>query len=102
METTLFVVEVTETACNCPRLSHESHVFNKETKQLPTLEAAKEWIADRYGKMPNGRRKVYVGDSTPVGFLHSFWNKDWSHNSKNWFQTDWITIEKHVVTPAMV
>lgn len=67
--------------------------FNVIRESFPTKEKLVEYIIDRYGRMPNGRNKVYQDtEDKPivVGFLHSFWNRDISHASKNWYQTDWI------------
>jgi hypothetical protein len=47
--------------------------------------------------LPKGKNKIYKeinNVSIETGFTHSFWNKDWSHNTKSWFQTDWIMINK--------
>ena len=49
------------------------------------------------------RNRVYIdiGDeSIPVGFTVSFWNKDVSHNSKSWWQTDWVTVERMEIQSA--
>lgn len=75
-------------------LKDEPSLFNKICECFETKEELKQYLIDRYGKMPNGKHKVYVdkksGGAEQVGFLHSFWNKDWSHNTPSWYQTDWI------------
>lgn len=86
-------IEITETARN--NLKDDPHVFNKAKHTFISKEDAIEFIIDRYGKYPKGRNKIYIdnkeGNTIELGFLHSFWNKDISHNSRSWYQTDWIT-----------
>jgi hypothetical protein len=36
-------------------------------------------------------KSFYSPHPVAFGFLHSFWNDDCSHDSKKWYQTDWIT-----------
>ena len=95
-----YLLEVTENGRNT--LKENPHAFNKIFKKFGTKEDARNYLVERYGRMPRGKKKVYMdgenGKPIEVGFLHSFWNKDWSHDSKHWFQTDWITLEK--VTPT--
>ena len=85
---------ISETGRNS--LKDNPSLFNTETETVNTIEEVKEFLSDRYGKMPNGRKKIYRdkkdGSVQTVGFLHSFWNKDCSHNTKHWYQTDWIEI----------
>jgi len=90
---------ITETAKDYPKQDHsESHVFNEMREVFMTIEEVKQFLKDHYGKMPGMRRNIYTdtvsGDTKVEGFLHSFWNKDWSHNTKSWFQTDWISINE--------
>ena len=74
--------------------------FNNIKESFPTLDELKEYLIERYGYLPQGRMKIYRdtldkdGKFEPaiVGFLHSWWNQDVSHNSKKWLQTDWIEI----------
>jgi len=71
-------------------------LFNTERITVREAGEIKKILTDRYGKMPGMKNKVYVdrdGKSVPVGFLHSFWNRDISHNSAPWHQTDWITFQ---------
>ena len=92
-----YELSITETARNSPRLDiDENRVFNQVVESFKTIKQVKEFLEERYNKIPTGKNKMYSeqkdGTSKIVGFLHSFWNKDWSHNSKSWWQTDWITI----------
>lgn len=62
------------------------------TETFKTQQNFVEYLIDRYGRMPNGRNKVYLdieNKSVQIGFIHSFWNKE-----DGWFQQDWITFWK--------
>jgi len=75
------------------------------TELFKDMEGIKEYLTERYGRVPNGRKKIYIDtpDGTQeVGFLYSYWNKDWSHNSKSWFQTDWISITDVSEKPRLI
>ena len=83
-----------------------ANLFDVTHETVLDIKEAQEFLTDRYGKMPGGRNKVYVddkdGNAKVLGFTHSFWNKDWSHDSKPWFQTDWITAVYVVETPVNI
>lgn len=84
-----FELEITETGRGS--LKEEPSTFNRITESFLTLNELKEYLIERYGKMPNGKKKVYTGKEPKViGFLHSFWNQDISHMTPKWYQTDWI------------
>lgn len=74
----------------------ESSIFDQTVERYAEKWAVLKGLEERYGRVPGGRNKIYVddqdGNARAVGFLHSFWNSDISHNSKKWFQTDWITV----------
>lgn len=93
MKETYFQLEIDETSSNKP--GGENSCFNRLKECFNDIDSLIAYLVDRYGKLPNKRRKIYRdknGKSEVIGFLHSYWNKDWSHNSKSWFQTDWICI----------
>ena len=80
-------------------------IFNEIEDNFKTLDKLKEFLINRYGKMPKGKNKIYrdvKGKSVVYGFLHSFWNWDCSHNSKKWYQTDWISITEVIETPVLI
>lgn len=87
---------IEETGRNSPK--GVSSMFNRIVENFNTPEETRDWLIEHYGRLPHGRKKVFWDgkDGAPevVGFLHSFWNKDWSHNSKPWFQTDWIYVTR--------
>ena len=104
-DTTQYIkIEITETARD--NLNAEPYrCSDKITEEFKDMEELKEFLIDRYGRVPNGRNKIYCDTSDgsqEVGFLYSFWNKDWSHNSKSWYQTDWISIMDVSETPRLM
>ena len=76
----------------------DNSLFNPITESFSKIEEVKQHLIDRYGKMPKGKNKVYIdgkdGKSIQIGFTHTFWNRDISHDTKNWRQTDWIVVTK--------
>ena len=93
----MYQLQITETGSERPTGHLENAtIFNDIFEDFETIEAAREYLIDRYGKMPRGCKKIYVDSAEGakvVGFLHSFWNKDYSHDTKNWFQTDWVSLQ---------
>ena len=87
-------LKITEMGRN--NLKGESSVFNQIEECFDSKNEVKESLQERYGHIPKGKNKIYIDDGAGnpfvIGFTHSFWNQDISHNSKKWFQTDWITI----------
>ena len=92
----MYSIKIDETARD--RLTDKATFFNEFETVVDSLKAVREFLTDRYGRIPHMRNKIYVddkdGNPKVIGFLYSFWNKDWSHNSKSWFQTDWIEIRE--------
>lgn len=82
------------------------NLFDISCETVLDIKEAQEFLTERYGKMPGGRNKIYVddknGNAQVLGFTHSFWNDDISHNSKPWYQTDWITAVYVVETPINI
>jgi hypothetical protein len=102
--TNYFKVHISETSRNSTKDSPD--LFNVINETFETLAECELYITDRYGKMPSKRNKVYRdtkdGKSEIIGFLHSYWNTDWSHNAAKWLQTDWITITKVSEEPVLI
>ena len=93
----LYEVVISETGRSS--LKEEPQCFNQTKEVFKTVEEIKAFLKDRYGKIPKIKEnnKIYVtkkGETYMVGFTYSYWNKDVSHNSKAWYQTDWITIDE--------
>ena len=87
-------------------LKDEPYYFNEDVSQYRTLEGIEAALRDRYGKIPHILKDnlIYIGDDepVPVGFTYSYWNKDISHNSKSWYQTDWISITLVTEEPVLL
>jgi len=95
---------ITETAKNSLK-EEESQIFNEERLNFKTLDEVKEHLIERYGKLPKRTitNTVYHDpEGEPIGFLRSFWNKDWSHASKSWWQTDWVVVSTVDKQPVLV
>jgi len=95
METHYISLVITETGRN--NLNERPQMFNEIKVTFMNENELREYLIDRYGKIPTGRNKIYRdrvndknGKQIPNGFTHSFWNKDWSHNTPSYYQTDWI------------
>jgi hypothetical protein len=89
-----YEIEIMETGRN--HLRDKPCLFNTLREEFASLEKVRGFFLDRYGRIPNRRNKVYVdtkdGETKEVGFTYSYWNRDISHNSKHWYQTDWVTV----------
>jgi len=100
----MFKLIINETGRNS--LKEEASLFNTIDESFIELEELKNYLVVRYGKIPKGKNKIYQdnkeGKSQEVGFLHSFWNRDISHNSKNWYQTDWIEVRETASKPILI
>jgi hypothetical protein len=101
----MYKIKITETGRH--NLKTAATFFNiKETFSFVTLEEINAFLVNRYGKMPSKRNKVYVddkdGNAKEIGFTHSYWNNDISHNSKKWYQTDWIEIVEYTEEPVLI
>jgi len=100
------MIEVTIESTGRNSLKEEAILFDVTRETFPGIEEAREYLINRYGRLPNGNNKIYVddgeGNARIIGFLHSFWPRDISHGSKPWFQTDWITIFEYEKKPINV
>ncbi len=106
-----YKILISETGRNS--LKEEATLFNVVEEVFATLDKVKEFLIERYGKLPCSKsREIYrdivnaskkVTGSVEVGFAYSYWNKDISHISKSWYyQTDWIEITSVVETPILI
>ena len=96
-------VVIHETGKRNPK-EEKSICFNRETHLFGSKEEAIEFLMERYDKTEKQLKKImrkeynhiYIDDdegkSHAVGFSYSFWNRDISHSSKSWFQTNYIEI----------
>ena len=103
----MYEIVINETGRNT--LKEEPSFFNLLTKKVKTKKEIKDFIIDRYNKLPKIREnnKIFIdniktNNAQEVGFLFSYWNKDCSHNSKSWYQTDWIEIREINYKPILL
>lgn len=71
--------------------------FDKEVLVLPSIKKVQSVLKERYGERWNVGQPVYQDTkkgAVRTGLIKSYWNKDWSHDTNKWFQTDWITLSK--------
>ena len=96
MNSTYYKIEIAETARNNPKHDDENdHLFNNIVETIKDIDGVKRFLTEHYGKMPKMRKKMYHDpNDEEIGFIHSFWNKDFSRNNKSWWQTDWVTIKE--------
>ena len=101
-----FKVVITETGRNT--LKEQAHIFNDDIAIFKTLEEVKEHLTNRYGTIPKRTnnntiyRDLKNGQTVKTGFTKSYWNKDISHNSSSWYQTDWVEITQVEETIVLV
>ena len=89
----MYRVIVTETARNTPKDLERSRIFNEDVQHFHTVDELNDFFLERYDSIPNKRwAKIYRGEGIQCGYCRSFWNKDYSHNTKSYWQTDWIEI----------
>ena len=71
-----YKIIIDETARNRPDDIENDRMFNRDVITVKTLEDVKTKLIERYGKLPNRKRKIYVdddnGNAKEVGFLYSF------------------------------
>lgn len=92
---------ITETARNS--LREEPAIFNRIVETFPRISEVIDFLKERYGKMPKGKNKIQCEPNGEViGFLHSYWNEDFSHASGKWFQTDWIEVTEVYEKPILI
>ena len=88
------------------RINHQSKAVGSKgnyqglgetRKPFSDLEAARKFLKEEYSKCKVSR--MYQDPKeTECGRIYSFINQDWGHNSKSWYQQDWVTIYQHKVT----
>ena len=100
------MIKITIESTGRSHLKETPQLFEITHETVLDIKEAQEFLIEKYGKMPGGRNKVYVDDKDEkakvLGFTHSFWNSDISHDSKPWYQTDWIVAVTVVETPINI
>ena len=98
-----YKLEISETGRNS--LKEKPSLFNRFAKNFLTKKDVEKFLIEQYWKLPKGKNKIYIDTkegTKEIGFLHSFWNQDISHNSKKWFQTDWVVISEINEQPILL
>jgi len=98
-----YKVLVNETSRAINNKQEQYQIFNEFSETFKTVKEAKEYIVERYEG--NKKSKMYIddkkGNSQHIGYIYSFKNKDYSHDSESWYQQDWVSItevkEKSVI-----
>ena len=94
-------IVIDETASSSPRTMEQSAGYNQVVIPCINWKQVVEELEERYGKVPKIKSTNLIYRDLPgkeaeqVGFMYSYWNKDWSHNSKSWWQTDWISFYEY-------
>jgi hypothetical protein len=87
-------VIITQTGRNS--MKEKPDTFNEESKLFKSLEDAKAYVKEKYGKVKTKKPMFIDGaDGKPkkIGYIFGFWNQDMSHSGGNkWFQEDWVEI----------
>ena len=69
-------------------------MFDDENLEFETLEDVKNELKERYGNC----KRIYCymddkeGNPKKIGYIYCFKNKDISHDSKWWYEQDWVNI----------
>lgn len=90
-----YEVEITKTGKPFGRTEEDYSTFDREVKRFKTTEEVKAFLKESYGTCK--RVKMYQDTkegSEHTGYIYCFKNKDWSHDSKGWFQQDWVSIDE--------
>ncbi len=68
--------------------------FNTSHEDFMSMAQARTFLKEKYGKCK--RSKMYIdsknGESVHVGYIYGFINRDISHDTKPWYQQDWVSI----------
>lgn len=78
-------------------------IFNRKESACSTLDEVKTELEDKYGKC----KKVFIyqddekGNAIKTGRIYCFKNSDVSHNSKPWYQQDWVEVKEIISKPLI-
>ena len=85
--------------------NREYSIFDTEDKLFKTVEEAKQFLKDGYGKCKRVNMHQDNKDGVPelVGHIYCFKNADWSHSPvEHWQQQDWITASLVTYKPVLL
>ena len=76
------------------QIFHEGVEYFQTKREV--RNALRERYKTRFGRPMRGSPMYRDIEGKPkrVGRIYGYWNKDISHNSKPWFQQDWVEIRK--------
>jgi hypothetical protein len=86
------------TQCGASRPGAEMSVYHEVDKAFPSVEEALAYLKEYYGiekpkRLHDGNSIFVDTDGAPrrIGFLVRRWNSDVSHNSKAWWEENWVS-----------
>jgi hypothetical protein len=85
-------IDITLTGKPMGRTDEKYSIFDHRTRSFATLNQAREFLTGTYGNCK--RVKMYIGEGRHIGFIYCFINKDISHDSKPWYQQDWVEVSQ--------
>lgn len=82
----------------------EYQVFDNEVQNFVTLDEVKNWLSENYSKVKKIKMYRDQKDKSSVqsGWIYCFKNKDWSHDTEEWYQQDWIEVYQVERTRVLV
>lgn len=98
-----YEVSITMTGKSMGRTQENFSTFDRQEKRFKTLDKVKAYLKETYGNCK--RVKMYQDTdkgSEAIGWIYCFKNKDYSHDSKPWYQQDWIDVEEMNSTRVLV
>ena len=100
-----YELQITTTYASAP--GRDVQRGGEEILKFSNINDVIDYIQNRYSrfniKSLLNKNKVYSDKDADneYGFTVSFWESDISHNTKAWWQTDWVCIEAVKVSSAM-
>lgn len=96
-------IRILRTSKRISSKQEDYQTFDDETKDFETLEQVKSFLQENYGKVKKVKMYVETKDRNGehIGWIYCFVNSDVSHNTKRWYQQDWVEVsevtEKRIV-----
>lgn len=97
---------ITKTGATSPK-KNDFTFFDEIVETFKNRKDLENYLENHYGKNLlencNNYEPIYrdkfdnngdIKETNQVGFTYHFWDKDWSHNTKAWWERDWIEIQK--------
>jgi len=89
-----YVINIDETAKPVGNSQEGFSIFNQYQESFKTLQEAKDYLKEKY--QGHKKQKMFCddkeGNAKQIGWIYSFKNSDISHDSKPWYQQDWVSI----------